>query len=63
MAQQLLSRQQLVQNAIAHVGYYDLHPDVSINFQYLVSSGSEMISLIMDLIKMKKLNQIQSFQI
>jgi alpha-beta hydrolase superfamily lysophospholipase len=34
MAKQLLSRQQLVQNAIAHVGYYDLHPDVSINFQF-----------------------------
>lgn len=34
MAQQLLTRQQLVQNAIAHVGYYDLHPDVSINFQF-----------------------------
>lgn len=34
MATQLLSRQQLVQNAIAHVGYYDLHPDVSINFQF-----------------------------
>jgi pimeloyl-ACP methyl ester carboxylesterase len=34
MTEQLLSRQQLVQNAIAHVGYYDLHPDVSINFQF-----------------------------
>lgn len=34
MAQQLLSRQQLVQKAIDHVGYYDLHPDVSINFQF-----------------------------
>jgi pimeloyl-ACP methyl ester carboxylesterase len=33
MTAQLLTRQQLVQNAIAHVGYYDLHPDVSINFQ------------------------------
>lgn len=34
MTAQLLTRQQLVQNAIAHVGYYDLHPDVSINFQF-----------------------------
>lgn len=34
MAEQILSRQQLVQNAIAHVGYYDLHPDVSINYQF-----------------------------
>ncbi|GAB4370832.1 MAG: alpha/beta hydrolase [Elainellaceae cyanobacterium] len=34
MTAQLLSRQQLVQRAIAHVGYYDLHPDASINFQF-----------------------------
>lgn len=34
MTAQLLTRQQLVQKALAHVGYYDLHPDVSINFQF-----------------------------
>ncbi|GAB4378569.1 MAG: alpha/beta hydrolase [Elainellaceae cyanobacterium] len=34
MTAQLLSRQQLVQKAIAHVGYYNLHPDVSLNFQF-----------------------------
>ena len=34
MTAQLPSRQQLVHNAINHVGYYDLHPDVSINFQF-----------------------------
>jgi pimeloyl-ACP methyl ester carboxylesterase len=34
MTKLLLSRQQLVQNAIDHVGYYDLHPDVSMNFQF-----------------------------
>ncbi|WP_414581172.1 alpha/beta hydrolase [Scytonema sp. PCC 10023] len=34
MTTQPLSRQQLVQKAIAHVGYYDLHPDISLNFQF-----------------------------
>lgn len=33
MTTQLFSRQQLVHNALSYVGYYDLHPDVSINFQ------------------------------
>ncbi|KAB8332223.1 alpha/beta hydrolase [Scytonema tolypothrichoides VB-61278] len=33
MTTQLLSRQQLVHKALSYVGYYDLHPDVSINFQ------------------------------